>query len=96
MPRFRRGKSLESGEGLGLGGEEVGVFGDADHGEDFDEVGGEAEGGDFLGGVGGFNEELDDEGDAAGVDVVDLGEVEEDELDVVFGQGLVGAEDGVF
>jgi len=80
-------------EGFGLGGSEGCIFGDADHGEDFDEVRREANGEDLLAGSFGFNEELDDEGDAAGVDVVDLGEIEQDELDAVLGQGLVGAQD---
>ena len=56
---------LERGERLRLAGKQPGVFGDADHGEDFDEVRRKAEGVDFLAGVGGLNQQLDDQGDAA-------------------------------
>ncbi len=85
----------ERGEGRLLVWEEVSVLSDADHGEDLLEVSREAEGVDFLARVGSFDHDLDDEGDAAGVDVVDFGEVEEDDVDLVFGKGLVGADDGV-
>ena len=56
---------LERGERLRLAGKQPGVFGDADHGEDFGEMGGEAVGIDLLAGVRGFNEQLDHQRDAA-------------------------------
>ena len=86
---------LDSGEGFGLCGEETRVLGDANHRKDFDEVRGKAEGRDLLAGVGSFNEQLNDEGDAARVDVIHLGEIEHDLLDVVLGEGLVCAEDRI-
>ena len=42
------------------------------------------------------NEQLDDQSDAAGVDVINFREVQQDELGRVLGQRFVGAEDGIF
>ena len=86
------GRELQRGSGGGFILIEAGVFGDADHGEDFLEVRGESEDGDFATGFVGFHEHLDDEGDTAGVDVVNFGEVEEHGAAV---DGLPGADDGV-
>jgi hypothetical protein len=83
----------EGGAGCGFVGVERGVFGDAYHGEDFLEVGGEAEGLDLLAALAGGDHHLNDESDAARVQVLDLREVEDDALDVV-GETFVGAEDG--
>jgi len=76
---------LERRERFGLRGEQACVLGDADHGEDLGEVGGEAEGVNLLAGVIGFHEELDDEGDAARVDVVDLVKSSRTSLTVLLG-----------
>src|SRR5579863_10383737 len=86
---------LQRCQGFSLRGEQARVFGDADHGEDLGEMWGETEGVDFLAGVGRFHEELDDERDAAGVDVIDLGEIEEDQFDSGFGQRLICAQYGL-
>ncbi len=86
----RRRPELQRRERLGLGGEQAGVLGDAHHGEDFGEVRREAEGVDLLAGVRRLNQHLDDERDAAGVDVVHFGEVQQDELGRLLGQRLVG------
>ena len=59
------GTVLERRQRFCLGCEEAGVLGDADHGEDFGEMGGEAVGIDLLAGVRGFNEQLDHQRDAA-------------------------------
>jgi hypothetical protein len=83
----------EGGAGGGFVGVEGGVFGDAHHGEDFLEVGGEAEGLDLLAALAGGDHHLDDQGDAAGVQVLDFGEVEDDAFDGL-GEAFVGAEDG--
>ena len=72
---------------------EGGVLGDADHGEDLLEVGAEAEGADLLSALAGGDHHLDDQRDAAGVQVFDLGKVQQDALDGV-GQAFVGAHDG--
>ena len=77
-----------------MGREQTSVLGDADHSEDLDEVRRKAEGTNLLASVGRFNEQLDDESDSTGIDVVDLGEIENDTADVVFGQGLIGAQNG--
>ena len=87
--------ALQRRQRLGLAGEEAGVLGDAYHGEHLDEMRGEAVGVDLLAGVGGFDEQLDDQRDAARIDVVDLGEVQQDELVRGFGQRLVGAQNRV-
>ena len=60
--------------------EELGVLGDAGYSEDLGEVRREAEGANFLGVMVGLHEELNDQGDPAGIDVTDLGEIEKDQL----------------
>ena len=82
---------LEGRDGFGLGVEEVGVLGDAGYGEDLGEVRREAEGADLLRVMIGLHEELNDQGDAAGVDVADLGKIEKDQLGGLFGEALIAA-----
>jgi hypothetical protein len=72
---------------------QAGVFCDSHHGKDFLEVGREAEGGDSLAVFVGLHQHLNDERDAAGVDVVDFGEVEQDRLG--FTHGLEGTEQSI-
>jgi len=87
---------LQRGESVVLGWEEAGVLGDAYHGKYLGEVRGEAESIDLLAGVRSFDEHLYDEGNAARVDVINLGEVEQDELGCFLGQRLVAAEHRIF
>jgi len=63
---------LQRSQRLSLRGEESRVLGNAHHGEDLGEVGGKAEGINFLPGVVGFHQELDNERDSARVDVIHL------------------------
>jgi len=86
---------LEGGECGGFVGVEAGVLGDADHGEDFGEVRGEAADGDGLIGFVRLHEDLDDERDAGGVEIFDAFEVEQDTFVGGLVERLVGADDGV-
>src|SRR6202789_1445398 len=62
-----KGPQLEGATGGSLIRMERGVLGDADHGEDFLEVGAEAEGVEGLAALAGGDHHLDDQGDAGGV-----------------------------
>ena len=97
FPRSSNAKAgrLECGEGRCFVGEESGVLGDADHGEDLGEVGREAADGDGLIGFVRLHEHLDDERDAGGVEVFDTFEVEQDALMGGLVERLVGPDDGV-
>jgi hypothetical protein len=94
-PSFRWRERSERCYGCGLVGVELGVLGNADHGEDFGEVGSETADGDGLAGFAGFHEDLDDERDAGGVEVFDAFEVDQDALVGGLVERLVGANDGV-
>ena len=80
---------LQRRHGLGLAREEPGVLGDPNHREHLDEVSRKAVGVDLLAGVRGFDEQLDDQRNPALIDVIHLGEVQQDELVRGFGQRLV-------
>ena len=54
------------------------------------------EGIDLLSGVRGFDQQLDHQRDAAGVDVIHLGKVQQNQLHIALGQHLVSAQDRIF
>lgn len=85
----------EGGAGGGLVGVERRVLGEAEHGEHLVKMRREAEAEHLLRDLAASHEDLDDEGDAAGIQIGHLREVQEDGGDVCF-QGLVFSEDGVF
>ena len=88
---FQNALGSKGGAGCLLIRVEFRVFCDSHHGEDLLEVRGEAKGLDRLAAFVCRDHHLDHEGDAAGVEVFDLGEVEEDAFRA-FRQTLVGAE----
>ena len=69
---------FKPGAGSGFIGKQFGVFCDADHGEDFLEVWRQAKSLDGLAFLARGVEKLDDECDAAGVEILDFGEIEQD------------------
>ena len=95
--RMTRGTALRRRRWLRPGSaEEFGVLGDAGNAENLCEVRREAEGANFLGVMVGLHQELNDQRDAAGIDVAHLGEIEKDQLGGFFGKALIAALEFLF
>lgn len=71
------------------------VLRDADHGEDLLKMSRKAKSVDLLAGVGCLDHRLDDKRDAAGVDVINLRKIKQNDLDSLLGEALVSADHGV-